>query len=222
MVRKDFLGKLLFMFLEFYIKVFYILIFRKKGAIIFIGEFETFLTEHNLMQKNKTKGEFNMKASRSKLIARAGLIAAIYTVLSYVSAPLTFFGFQFRLSEAMTVLPVFFPEAVIGLFVGCIVSNILTGAVFFDILFGSVATLIGAALAYFMRKLPNGLLWLCTLPAIISNTLIIPPVLVAFYGSGESYAFLTLTVFVGEAVTAGGLGTLLLYQLKKVFSPSDK
>ena len=159
-----------------------------------------------------------MKNNKGVLfIARAGLIGALYAVLSYISAPLTFFGFQFRLSEAMTVLPVFFPEAILGLFVGCIVSNTITGAVFFDILFGSLATLIGALIAYLMRKLPQGLLWLATVPAIISNTLIIPPVLVAFYGSTESYAFLTLTVFVGEAVTAGGLGTLLLYQLKRVF-----
>lgn len=194
------------------------MIFSLACAIIFLGEFETFLTQHRDMQKNKTKGKLNMKNNKGVLfIARAGLIGALYAVLSYISAPLTFFGFQFRLSEAMTVLPVFFPEAILGLFVGCIVSNTVTGAVFFDILFGSLATLIGASLAYLMRKLPQGLLWLATVPAVISNTLIIPPVLVAFYGSTESYAFLTLTVFVGEAVTAGGLGTLLLYQLKRVF-----
>ncbi len=190
--------------------------------MISLGEFETFLTQHAFAcQKTKLKERKMNTSKKGILVARAGLVAALYTVLAYISSPLTFSGFQFRLSEALTVLPVFFPEAIAGLFVGCIVSNLVTGAVFFDILFGSVATLLGALGAYWLRKLPSPLLWLTAVPAIISNSLIIPPILVMFYGSTDAYWFLTLTVFVGEAVTAGGVGTILLYQLKSVFEKSN-
>ena len=82
-------------------------------------------------------------------------------------------------------------------------------------MFGSLATLIGALGAYYLRKLPNKLSWITTLPTILANALIVPIVLITVYGSTDSYFFILLTVTVGEIVCAGIGGTLLGYSLKK-------
>ena len=153
-------------------------------------------------------------------ITRGALIAAAYTCIAYISSPLTFSFFQFRLSEALCILPIFFPEAIPALFIGCILSNYISGCVIFDIIFGSVATLIGAIGAKLLSRLPRKLMWLSTVPTILANTFIVPFVIIYAYGGTESYIFFALTVFVGELVTAGVLGSLLYYQLSKykVFS----
>ena len=160
----------------------------------------------------------NAKSSRRKAtlyLTRGALIAAAYTCLSYVSSPLQFAFFQFRLSEALCVLAIFLPEAIPALFIGCILANYISGCVIYDIIFGSLATLIGAVGARLMAKLPHKLMWLTTLPTILANTIIVPFVIIFAYGAEQSYPFLAFTVFVGEAVTAGILGSLLYYRLKK-------
>ena len=145
------------------------------------------------------------------------MIAALYVALTYFS---NLFGLangaiQFRISEALCILPIFLPEAVPGLFVGCLVSNLITSANVFDIIFGSLATLIGAVGARLLRKLPAGLLWTATLPTVLSNMLIVPPVLIFAYGVTDAYLWLVLTVGIGEIVCAGVGGTVLGYSLKK-------
>lgn len=153
-------------------------------------------------------------------ITRGALITAAYTCLAYMCAPMTFLFFQFRISEALCILPIFFPEAIPALFIGCILSNYLSGCVIFDIIFGSLATLIGAIGARLLAKLPKKLMWLSTLPTVLANTFIVPFVIIYAYGGTESYLFFALSVFVGELVTAGVLGSVLYYQLStyKVFS----
>ncbi len=150
-------------------------------------------------------------------LSRGAIIAALYVVLTWISA---LFGLssgviQLRISEALCILPLFLPEAVPALFIGCIISNIIAGGVFVDVLFGSLATLIGAALARLFVMLPEKLRPLATLPTVISNTLIIPPVLIFAYGAGEGYFFILFTVFLGELVSAGVFGTVLYFALKK-------
>lgn len=152
-------------------------------------------------------------------LTRGALIAALYVALTYVS---TLFGLssgivQFRISEMLTILPVFMPEAIPGLFIGCVISNLMTPAVHpLDIVFGSLATLIGAVLAYCLRKLPKRLMWLATLPTILANAIIVPFVLLLAYGAEGSYFFFMLTVFIGEAVCAGIGGSLLYYSMRKI------
>ena len=85
-------------------------------------------------------------------MTQAAMIAAIYVVLTYVFAPFSFGEVQIRIAEALTILPVFTPAAIPGLFVGCIVGNILGGAILPDIIFGSIATLIGAFFTYQLRN----------------------------------------------------------------------
>ena len=93
-----------------------------------------------------------MKNRNINFMTQAAMIAAIYVVLTYVFAPFSFGEVQVRISEALTILPVFTPAAIPGLFIGCLVGNILGGAILPDIIFGSIATLIGAFFTWKLRK----------------------------------------------------------------------
>ena len=150
-------------------------------------------------------------------VTRGAAVAALYVLLTFISS---LFGLdkgviQFRLSEMLCILPIFLPEAVPGLFIGCIAANLMTSAVIWDVVFGSIATLIGAIGAWLFRKLPKKLIWLATLPTILSNAIIVPLVLKFAYGVPDLIPFMVLTVGIGEIVTAGILGMLLYFSLVK-------
>ena len=149
-----------------------------------------------------------------KYLAQAGIIAALYVVFTLIAnaAGLASGVIQVRISEALTVLPFFTPAAIPGLFIGCLLSNILGGCVIWDIIFGSLATLLGALGTYAIRKkLPD---WCAAIPPIIANTLIVPFVLSYAYEVPDSIPFLMLTVGAGEVISCGILGILLLKLLK--------
>ena len=95
-----------------------------------------------------------MKNKGTHFLVQGAAIAAVYVVLTLVFAPLSFGEVQIRFSEALTVLPFFTPAAIPGLFVGCIIANLLGGAIPVDIIFGSIATLIGAFFTYKLRNTP--------------------------------------------------------------------
>ena len=158
-----------------------------------------------------------MKKTSTLYLTRGALIAALYVALTYASS---LFGLssgviQFRISEMLCILPVFLPEAVVGLTIGCFIANLATGALIWDIIFGTVATFIGAVGAVLVRKLPQKLLWLAPIPTVLSNSIIIPFVLIYAYGVSDAYPFLMLTVAIGETVCAFILGLLLCCSLKK-------
>ena len=142
----------------------------------------------------------------------AALIAALYVVLTMLAnnLGLASYAIQLRFSEALTILPFFTPAAIPGLFVGCLLSNILGGCAIMDIIFGSIATLIGAVLTRKLRKNK----WLAPLPPILANAIIIPPVLLFAYGI-EPLWFSYVTVTIGEILSCGVLGMLLLLSLEK-------
>ena len=147
-------------------------------------------------------------------MVQAALIAAMYVVLTWLA---NIFGLangaiQVRFSEALTILPYFTPAAIPGLFVDCIISNTITGAAVWDILFGSLATLIGAFFTYKLRHISK---WLAPLPPILSNILVVPQVLRIVYGAPDSIWYLTATVGIGEVISCGILGMLLLFALQK-------
>lgn len=149
----------------------------------------------------------------AKGIALAGVIAALYVVLTLVSSA---FGLssgviQIRISEALCILPCFTPAAIPGLFIGCLLSNIITGAVVWDVVFGSIATLIGALGTYLLRK--NR--WLAIISPIAANAVIVPLVLVYAYHVETAYILIVLTVLAGEVISAGVLGELLYTALGK-------
>ena len=154
-----------------------------------------------------------MKDQRIKLICQGGIIAALYLALTLLANALGLanYAVQVRFSESLTILPYFTPAAVPGLFVGCLLSNILTGCALPDIIFGSLATLIGAVSTYILRNISK---WLAPLPAIVSNAIIVPFVLLYAYGI-EPLWFSFVTVTLGELISCGVLGMLLLNALRK-------
>ncbi len=153
--------------------------------------------------------------NRNKLkgIAFAAIIAAIYVVLTYIASAfgLASGAIQVRLSEALTILPVFTPYAIPGLFIGCLLANILTGCALWDIILGSIATLSGAFGTYFLRKYKIAPF----IPPILSNALIIPPVLMFVYNAEGSFWYFFLTILIGEVMSCGVLGYILKKGLDK-------
>lgn len=140
------------------------------------------------------------------------MIAAIYVVLTMVFLPISFGPVQFRISEILCVLPFFTPAAVPGLFIGCLLSNFLCGAALLDVVFGSIATLIGAIGSYYLGKRSK---WLVCLPPILSNMIIIPWVLRYAYGSSDLIPVAMATVGIGEILAIGVLGNLFLATLER-------
>ena len=118
---------------------------------------------------------------------------------------------QFRFSEALTVLPFLMPEAIPGLFVGCIVSNILSPYGLLDLIVGSLATLIAAVATARCRSR-----CLAPLPPVLSNAAIVPVILMKVYGVPDAWWYLVLTVGAGEIIACGILGLLLWRSLKNV------
>jgi len=148
-------------------------------------------------------------------ITHAAAIAALYVVLTMLanSMGLANYAIQVRFSEALTILPFFTPAAIPGLFIGCLISNTLCGSIVIDIIFGSIATLIGAIGTYVIRKhLPS---WCACLPPILANTIIIPFILAYAYHLEGGVPYFMLTVGIGEVISCGILGILLLTILKK-------
>ena len=155
-----------------------------------------------------------MKNSNSKVLylAHAAMIAAIYVVLTVLGASLAFGEVQIRFAEALTILPVFTPAAIPGLFIGCLLGNILGGAIVPDIIFGSLATLIGAV---FTWKLRNKSKYLAPIPPIVANIIVVPFVLKYGYQVPLPIPFMMLTVGVGEIISAGVLGLIVYEALSK-------
>ena len=170
-----------------------------------------------------------MNNKKVLFITRAAVIAALYVVLTFVANALGLASqaIQVRFSEALTILPYFTPAAIPGLFAGCVLANILTGCAPWDVVFGSLATLIGAVATWFIAHgtkkqsdpgfYPSSALrkWLCPIPPIVSNMIIVPQVLIRVYGLEDSLLFLTLTVGAGEVISCFVLGMILLFALDK-------
>ena len=151
--------------------------------------------------------------NRTKKMVRGSLLAALYVVRTLVSSA---FGLasgviQLRLSEAVCILPFFCAEAIPGLFIGCLLANFLSSALPLDILFGSLATLLGAIGARALRRYR----YLGPLPTVLANAAIIPPVLIYVYGFADAYPFILMTVTIGEVLSVYALGLPLLYALEK-------
>lgn len=155
-----------------------------------------------------------MKNKKVLFITQAAIIAALYVVLTFLASALGISSgvIQVRFSEALTILPFFTPAAIPGLFVGCLLSNLLTGACLIDIIFGSLTTLLAAFLSYHLRKYKYAV----CIPPIVANTVIVPWILRFGYGmTDDSIPFMMLTVGAGEVISCGILGCILFTVLKK-------
>jgi len=168
-------------------------------------------------------------------LTRGALIAALYVVLTFIANAfgLASGDIQIRISEALTILPLFSIDAIPGLFIGCILSNTLTGCLPLDTVFGSLATLLGAIGTYvigkkigfmkpgFKSSKVNWVKYLGCLPPIISNTIIVPFVLAYVYMIPGAIPVFMLTVGAGEVISCGILGIALMLSLEKYRSIWD-
>lgn len=153
-----------------------------------------------------------MKNKNAAFLTQAAMIAAVYVVLTLLFRPISFGEIQVRIAEALTILPLFTPAAVPGVFIGCLISNIIGGGILPDIIFGSLATLIGALLTY---RLKDQRPILGPIPPIAANTIIVPFVLFYGYGVNLPIPLMMLTVGIGEVLSCGVLGLVLYFSLKK-------
>lgn len=148
---------------------------------------------------------------KTGFITKTAAIAGLYIVLTVLNAGFSSGPIQCRLSEALCILPVFTVSAVPGVTIGCLVSNIIVGGAVWDIVFGSLATLIGAVRTYLLRKHK----FLAFIPPIAANTVIVPFILSFVYKSPGSLWWFALTVFIGEVISCGALGALLCGAVNK-------
>ena len=159
-----------------------------------------------------------MKKLDVRQLTLSAMVAAIYFVLSYFGNifGLTYGPVQCRFAEALCVLPFLFPSTIPGLFVGCLLTNLMSTVGPLDIVLGSLATLIGAVLT---AKMPNR--YLAPLPPVICNGVIVGA-MIAWYEVGfgpafwGAFAFNGLSVAVGELLACYILGSILLYALPRV------
>ena len=151
--------------------------------------------------------------SKLNTITLSGVIAGSYVVLTYMTSVLGLSSgvIQLRISEALCALALFNPAGIYGTTIGCFISNIISGGILIDVIFGTLATFTGTFLCYYLRKKP----YLGLFMPVLSNTLIIPFVLAYAYGSEESLGFIFFTIFIGEGISVYLLGLLLRRQLLK-------
>ena len=171
------------------------------------------------------------KNSNIMSLVTAAMIAALYVVLSFA---ISAFGLasgavQVRVSEALTILPYFTASAIPGLTIGCLLFNLLSGAAILDVIFGTLATLLGAVGSYYLGKAVKKLgriKFLVAVPPILANAFIVPWVLKTAYGLTDAYWYLVATVGIGEVISCGVLGMVLMTALMPIrnvlFKPNQK
>ena len=147
-----------------------------------------------------------------RVLARGAIIAALYTVLTLLLAPLSYGEVQIRFSEAMTLLPILMPEAVPALAIGCLLSNILGGCTIFDIVFGTLATLLAALCTHRLRER----FWLAAIMPVLFNGVIVGAVIHYCYAPVLALPLCMLFVAAGEAVACLIVGPLLIRAMRRI------
>lgn len=146
-------------------------------------------------------------------LAQGAIIAAVYALLTIFFAPISSGLIQCRVSEAMSILPYFTFSAVPGLFIGCLLGNLLTGAPIYDVLFGSLATLIAAFITYQIRNRASK--YLAPLPSVVVNALVVGWLLVYVYEVGVRFWVAAGYVAIGQAIACFALGIPLMKLLER-------
>jgi len=160
------------------------------------------------LEPSKQTGKLTVRG-----LAQGAIIAAVYALLTIFLAPISSGLIQCRVSEAMSVLPHFTFSAVPGLFVGCLLANLLTGAPAYDVVFGSLATLLAAYVTYGLRK--RAPKYLAPLPSVVVNALVVGALLVYVYDVGVPFWVAAGYVAVGQAVACFALGLPLMTLLER-------
>ncbi len=160
--------------------------------------------------------EINNKRANS--ISKCGIFAALYFMLCIVFYPLSFGGVQVRLAEALTILPLFFSEAIWGLTIGCLIANFFGNGIL-DVVFGTLATLISAILTYFIGKKiknPNIRFFIGAIPPVVINAFVIPFTFLLSVNLIEGYFMLVLQILLGQIISVYLFGTILNFSLNKI------
>lgn len=147
-----------------------------------------------------------MKIRRITLIA---FIAALYAGLTLALQPISYGPVQVRVSEALTILPIFYVEAIPGLFLGCLVANIFGGFGIYDIVFGSLLTLLAALSTRALRKKP----YLAFIPPILFNGFGVPAYLT--FLTNVPYWILAAQIIIGETIAVAGIGSFVYLALNR-------
>ena len=161
------------------------------------------------------------KHSNIMSLVTAAMIAALYVVLSFAIRLLGLDSgaIQVRVSEALTILPYFTASAIPGLTIGCLLFNLLSGAAILDVIFGTLATLAGAVGSRFIGRAAKKVSWmkyLVAVPPILANAFIVPWILKTAYGLSDAYWYLVVTVGIGEIISCGVLGMMLMTALMPI------
>ena len=158
---------------------------------------------------------------KAKSLARAGIIASIYIVLTLIFYPISFGGMQVRVSEGLTLLPLIFPEAVFGLTIGCLIANLFGNGVL-DIVFGTLATFISAVLTMYVgKRIKNTALkiFVSGLFPVIINAIVIPFTFLVAIESVGVYIISAVQIFVGQAISVYLFGSPIYLFLKNKKRP---
>lgn len=148
---------------------------------------------------------------KTKFIVMSAVIASIYAVLTMSLYVMSYGPVQFRLSEALTILPVFTPAAIPGLTIGCVIANIMGGYGMLDVVFGGLATLLAAVCTRFFRKNT----FLALFSPVFFNSIIVGPMLYFVVPESKSLLFNIFTVGFGELVVCFIVGYPLMRLLKR-------
>lgn len=154
----------------------------------------------------------------------AGVIAALYALLTVALQPFSFGIFQFRVSEALTVLPAIFPEAIPALFIGCLIANILGNGIY-DIFIGSFATLVAALLTYFVSKAIKNIhlkLFVSAIFPVLCNAIAVPIIFILCGIATHTYIIEALIIGAKEAGVVYTFGTALYYSIVKIMSDFNR
>ena len=162
----------------------------------------------------------------TKKLCRSAVISALYVAITLIFAPFAFGPLQVRPAEAFCLLPLFFPESIVGLTVGCALSNLASPFILYDLPFGSLATLLSAVCTYFVgKRIQNTAVKIAVggIFPVLFNTIIIPFVIVVLCGDVGGYATAltayfayALSLFITQTVWVYGLGTPLYLSVKKL------
>ncbi|HOQ75779.1 MAG TPA: QueT transporter family protein [Thermoclostridium sp.] len=148
---------------------------------------------------------------KTRSIVQAAVIAAVYASLTLLIKPFAYGPIQFRISEALTVLPAVLPASIPGVFVGCVLANFLGGFGIVDIVLGSIATLLAGLSTWLLRKRT----FLLPLPPVVFNGLIVGSYVYLLYDRTYPWPLTMLFIAISEAIVCYGLGLPLLSLVRK-------
>ena len=154
-----------------------------------------------------------MNRNHTKSIASAAVVAALYAALTVLSEPISYGILQIRIAEALCVLPYFSSVMIAGVTAGCLIANLFSPMMILDVIFGTLATFLGAVGTRLIAR--TKLWWLAPLPPVVCNTLIVGTMLTVTEGTADMFLLNILSVFAGEAIACYGLGLPLLLLVKK-------